>query len=407
MPFDPLALAAEAPEAASFEHLALDALDRALGFDAAFFAVLGATPTTRAVDPRRLERAFAEHTYDHELAPLKASAMARRGVVVDTAVFGARAVERKRYHRDFARPVGGRHTLMAYLAVRGRPLGAVMLGRSGSAFTDDEVRAIEGLLPSLALARASYALPWISEPLAPPRGALERAFAWAQGDRVLAERRGDGPPLVVRDRAGERQMVARSVDRESIWSRARLDAPSRSGWFYVDLFHLAASRARARRSALFIGSGGGVALRQFAEVYPGIALDVVESDPRVLELARDWFGLASIPGLSVHVDDGVAFVARAPAATWDVVVVDAFDADGIPPGMDAKAFFRDVARVLRPGGAVAFNAIGALSGRGTVRAIERAMRASIPDVRLVPVLDPGEAFDRSAIRNVVLVGARG
>jgi hypothetical protein len=41
-----------------------------------------------------------------------------------------------------------------------------------------------------------------------------------------------------------------------------------------------------------------------------------------------------------------------------------------------------------------------------VQRIERAARAERLEVRLVPVLDPGEVYAPTAVRNVVVLGRR-
>lgn len=124
-----------------------------------------------------------------------------------------------------------------------------------------------------------------------------------------------GHPPSPRDQAGA----------ELVWTRAALSDPSVSGWPYVDLFHVAAARAGRRERALFIGAGGAVALQQFAAVYPGITLDLVECEASVIELAQSFFGLGALPRLTVTIDDGAAFVARAQPESWDIAVIDAFD----------------------------------------------------------------------------------
>jgi spermidine synthase len=407
MPFDPLALANQPSDSSGYERAILDALQTAIGFDAAFFACLGETPTTVALDATTLERAFAARTYDHELRPLKVAALGARGVAVDTEILGESEVRRRAYWRDLASSVSGRHSLMAYMILRGRPIGALMLGRSGSAFSATDVGLVESLLPRITLGRASFNAPFVGEPLpeVPEASMLTRARAWARGQRVLARVEREDGAVLVRDKNGYREMVALRGDAELVWSRAALGDPRQSGWFYVDLFHLAAARAHSRRRALFIGCGGAVAVRQFAEVYPGIAIDLVDIDPTVIELARDWYGLAGIPQLTVHVANGSDFVGHATSSTWDVIVVDAYDESDLPRPMTSRPFFRHVRRVLRPGGAMAVNVIGPLAGSSPVRAVERAARAELAHVRLVPVLDPDETYSSAAIRNVIVLGS--
>jgi hypothetical protein len=390
MMLDPLELAQSLSLPGAFDAALLFELQRSIGAEAAFFAIKGAAPVTIGIDARALGSALQQGLYDDEIGPLQREAMARRGVVVDTAVYGESAVRRTRYHRDFAAPIGGRHSLMAYLVLRGRMLGGIMLGRIGQTFSPRDVATIEAVLPRIAMARASYGLPAVDVPLPRP----------SEGDRTLAV-----GTVTVRDRDGYREMVAGAGKRQMIWSRSELAAPHRSGWFYVDLFHLAAARARHRRRALFIGCGGAVALRQFARSYPGIAIDVAELDAGVIALARTWYALDAIPGVTAHHADGVAFVTRAPPRTWDVVVVDAYAGDRLPPAFAKRPFFAAVREALTEGGAMAINVVGPLAGSGQPSAVARAMGAELDDVRLVPVLDEGEAYSPHAARNVVILGS--
>lgn len=394
MALDPITLAHESRDAASFEQAILDGLDREVGFEAAFFATHGETPTTVALDTATLIGAFASRRYESEIASLKRHAT--RGVVVDTRHATEAEVRRRHYHRDFAAPIRGRHTLLAPLVVRDRVLGGLMMGRTGATFSDSAVARVAELLPAIALGRASFFLPWRASPLACSRG-----WRGVLGLSQVRERDGE---LVVRDRGRFREMVRESADGDVVWTRASLDGV-RSGWFYVELFHVAAARAWNRRSALFLGGGGGVAIRQFAETYPGITIDVVDLDPRVLDLARDWFGLGAVPGLHAHVAEAADYMHHASDSRWDVVVVDAFTDLELPHSLVEPAFFRSLARALHPGGAIAFNTIGAL-GTGVVHDVERLARRAFDDVRLVPVLDEGEDYDPRARRNVVVLGSR-
>ncbi|OJY16079.1 MAG: hypothetical protein BGO98_25890 [Myxococcales bacterium 68-20] len=407
MPFDPIELANEVPDEATFDRAVLHALNRDIGFDAAFLTIRGERATAIDIDAKKLDAAIARDEYVDDLAPMKAAALAKRGVAVDTQVLGEQRVRTLRYHRELAAPIGGRHSLIAVLAVRGIPIGGLMLGRCGSVFSDEQISRVESLLPRIAIARASFRLPWWGGPLPTPRSTgANRLAEWIRGERIHERVTDRTPEILVRDRAGYREMVAADERGELVWSRAALDEPERSGWFYIDLLHLAAVRASSQRRVLFIGSGGGVSIRQFARVYPGATLDVVESDERVIALARRWFALDAVPNLAITIDDGASFLRRAPSETWDAIIVDAYDGSVLASPFASRAFFADVRRTLRPGGGLAFNIIGVLGGTGELQQIERAARAERLDVRLVPVLDPGEAYSPMTLRNVVLVARR-
>ncbi len=151
-------LVEECASPVEFERATLRELDAAIGFDCAFFFTVDSAPTALGLPPefasavRESARALR---YDREMEPVKAAALAERGVAIDSDVLGE-SRRRCAYFRDFAEPVGGLHSLLAYLRVRGEVVASVMLGRCRQSFCAHEGRAIEELLPSLAVARASY-----------------------------------------------------------------------------------------------------------------------------------------------------------------------------------------------------------------------------------------------------------
>lgn len=410
MELDVVGLAGEHGTAAAFEAALLDLFQRHIGFDVGFFSVKGqeASPTVVGLGDELVERAIRRGPrYFAELLPVKQAALRARGVAVDTRVLGEAAVRETAYHRELARAVGGRHSLMAYVPLRGRIVAAMMLGRCGAAFTDRDLLEVEARLSQIGVSRASYGLPLEVEPLeGSAQPGLLRRLGLSSRPSVLASESIAGATVEVRDRDGFREMVARESGAELVWTRARVDDPRESGWPYIELLHLAALQAKARRRALFVGCGGAVALRQFACTYPGLAIDVVEREAGVIELARAWYALDAIPGLSVHVADGAEFAERAPASSWDIVVIDAFDASDSTRALRQPRFFSAVHRVLRSGGALAVNVIGTLDGHGPVREVAELLSRRFHRVRVVPVMVADERYLPSALRNVVLVASK-
>jgi len=400
MTLDPIAAACEVSTPAQFEARILEELKQELGFEVGFFAYSGATPTVVGFDAARLAPAFEPgNRYERELMPVKKAALAARGVAIDTQVLGERRVHGTAYFNDFAKPIGGKHAMMACLVLRGRLLGGLLLGRTHGSFASREMARLEGLLPALAAARASFGLPGlVSSPLRSGPG-----WPWRRANARL-----EGGQITVRDRPPFREMVARSAatGKEMVWSRSALSDPARSGWPYVDLFHVAGALARRRERALFIGCGAAVAPRQFATLYPGIWCDVVEPEPAVIGFARQHFGADEIPHVRFHRAEGASFMAAASPSSWDVVVVDAYDADDLATGIGSSAFFATLGRILRPGGAFAFNVIGSLELRSKTRTVIDAASSVFDDLRVVPVVTADERFDPAAARNVVLVGRK-
>lgn len=386
---------------------ALEEVGRAVGFDAAFFLVRGNEQAATILGLDERTEALARErggVYGAELLPVKQAALAARGVAVDTEVRGVAAVQRSRYYREVAATVRGEHTLAAYLRFGGHVVAGIMLGRGGRGFTPAEVRLVESWLPGLAVARASHGLSWTPGVL--PRAPSSVLHALVPRTRVLESVCTSSGTISVRDRAGFREMVAAAGGAELVWSRVALDDSRRSGWPYVELLHLAPALARSRGRALFVGSGGAVALRQFASAYPGMTIELVEREPAVIDLARRWFDLDAIPRLTVHVADGAEHLRRAAPASWDVVVLDVYDGSGFARDFGCVETLRAVHRTLRAGGALACNVIGTLEERDGPLAFAATARQVFGDVRVVPVVALGERFAAKTPRNVVVVAVR-
>jgi predicted membrane-bound spermidine synthase len=99
---------------------------------------------------------------------------------------------------------------------------------------------------------------------------------------------------------------------------------------------------------LVLGHGGGAASTLLHR--RGIEVTSVDVDPLAERLGQLFF--RAPPTLSVVTAEAAAFVAASPAATFDAVFVDFQDSATPPADYLAPAFWRQVARVLRPRGQV-------------------------------------------------------
>jgi spermidine synthase len=117
----------------------------------------------------------------------------------------------------------------------------------------------------------------------------------------------------------------------------------------------------APQRVLLIGVGGGSVPTALRAVRPEIDIDAVDIDAGVLRVAQRYFGLAPGPQLRLHAADGREFVAaaRAQNSTYDAVLLDAFDAEGIPAALFSADFLRDVRALLNPGGIFLANTLTA------------------------------------------------
>ena len=103
-----------------------------------------------------------------------------------------------------------------------------------------------------------------------------------------------------------------------------------------------------------IGLGGGSLAKFCHRHLPGAALVVVEINPHVIAL-RDAFQVPPDDArLQVIEADGASYIAQTDHR-FDVLMVDAFDDQGMPAALGAQRFYDDCLDVLRPGGLMAVN----------------------------------------------------
>lgn len=105
---------------------------------------------------------------------------------------------------------------------------------------------------------------------------------------------------------------------------------------------------------LCIGMGVGIAPMEFAR--DGARVDVVEINPAVVPMAKQWFDLAP-EKLNIVIGDGRQFLNDC-AQRYDAVALDAFLGDSSPSHLMTREAFAAMRDVLKPGGVLVINSFG-------------------------------------------------
>ena len=109
---------------------------------------------------------------------------------------------------------------------------------------------------------------------------------------------------------------------------------------------------RPRRIAM-VGLGGG-SLAKFCYRYlPWALIEVVEIDPRVIALRNSFMVPADNERFRVIEDDGARYMAHARG--FDVILLDGFEAGGIPEALCSQSFYAHCHDALTAGGMVVSN----------------------------------------------------
>lgn len=108
---------------------------------------------------------------------------------------------------------------------------------------------------------------------------------------------------------------------------------------------------------LIIGEGGGTIPTALQEMFPATQIDLVELDKAIDGVARTYFDFKPGPNMHVFIEDGRVYVKRAAAQkpNYDMVMLDAFDADYIPEHMLTREFLEEVRADMAPHGVIVAN----------------------------------------------------
>lgn len=246
-----------------------------------------------------------------------------------------------------------------------------------------------------------------------------RAAAHARDD-VLAHV--DSPYSVLRveripDPHSGRAILLLAVDRGS--HAAVFEEGKENVLRYVPYFRLVDAVREDVSKALLLGGGGYSTARDFLSRHPESSLDVVEIDPVVTDLARQYFGLTEEGRMTIVHEDARTFLNRAgppggpgkSRGLYQVVFGDVFQSLlTIPFHLTTREAAQRVWALLDDRGVYLANVIASRQGpRNTfLRAELRTLRAVFPSVLLfdVPTGRPEVDGDLTQYRNVILLASK-
>lgn len=107
---------------------------------------------------------------------------------------------------------------------------------------------------------------------------------------------------------------------------------------------------------LVIGVGAGSLIRFLHHHFPAALIDGIDYSSKVLDLARSHFHLPSGSQVALHCCDGQAFLAdRKEADNYDLILIDAFDTNGMSTTIYSSEFIERCRDHLAVSGLVCLN----------------------------------------------------
>ena len=184
--------------------------------------------------------------------------------------------------------------------------------------------------------------------------ALSGAHASAE---VVHEERSLYRNILVQDRGRERCLLFSERRSSAYQTCIDRENPDRLVFSYVRMMFAGLLLTPAPERILLIGLGGGTMPRVLEALYPEAEQDLVEIDPAVVRVARDYFDFTPSASMRVHERDGRVFVKRAllNGQTWDLILLDAFTDEYIPEHLLTREFLEELKGLLTADGVVVAN----------------------------------------------------
>jgi len=132
---------------------------------------------------------------------------------------------------------------------------------------------------------------------------------------------------------------------------------------------------------LMLGLGGGAILRSLAHKLKQPTFDVVEINPEIIAIARQFFCISDINSTTIYQQDAKAYVENC-GALYDVIIIDLYQTNAYPQHCADAAFFKACQRLLKPKGLVAINCANMAQYSSLLNQLRHVFEGSVLTIRI-------------------------
>ncbi len=153
--------------------------------------------------------------------------------------------------------------------------------------------------------------------------------------------------------------------------------------FLVAPFFYANRRPEEITRIAIVGLAAGTTARQAAAVFPNVAIDGFEIDPKIVQVGQAYFDM-NLSNLNIIIGDGRWGLEKS-SQQYDLICVDAYRPPYIPPQMTTREFFRIAADHLYPDGALAINVGRAPGDRRLIDGLATTIGTIFPSIYVMDI----------------------
>ena len=147
------------------------------------------------------------------------------------------------------------------------------------------------------------------------------------------------------------------------WGKMKLlvNGSPQSGSYIANLWKQAfdhfSIETQKPKSALILGVGGATVVSLLSNYFPGINQTCIDIDKVIIDIAKKYFSVFSIPNVSIVHADAHTYVKQliARKKTYDCIIIDLFIGGSIPSFVEDRKFIESIHRLLTPKGFLCIN----------------------------------------------------
>jgi len=202
-----------------------------------------------------------------------------------------------------------------------------------------------------------------------------------------------------------REKDSRLLVQDRSASSAIMKDTGESPFEYAPYYKLYSLINQTPKKALFIGAGAYTFPKSLVKELPDVKVDVVDIEPKLYDIAKDYFGLEESSRLTNHIADGRRFLVDSHD-TYDYIYSDVYKTIySIPIHFTTQEYFQLVKSRLDPNGIFIVNVIGSLKDEKESLALSemKTFQSVFSNSYFFAVTDPNS----SNVQNIIFLGING
>ena len=159
---------------------------------------------------------------------------------------------------------------------------------------------------------------------------------------------------------------------------------------YINYFFLSYLLNQNIKNILMLGMGTGRIAGNFAKLLPELEnIDIIEIDPKVLSIAKQYFEFKENPKIKVHIQDAINFI-KNTKSKYDYIILDITSGSGVPFAFHTEEFLNQLSSLLTEKGILVSNVVSSYefnSDENVIfKSILKTYKNVFNDVMVIPTI---------------------